>query len=212
MFTGRKLALTLAFTVLVALALGAGCRNFFQPNSLVSIAVQPPSPSVLLDTTTTLQAYGTYQDNTRSLLTSGVVWSTSDGTVMPIDPASGVATGQNLGTATITASSQGISGTASATVYINVTMLTVNPNTWQFKASDGGTSPGFFVTANGSTDVTSTATFTPSSSTNSLIDCVDGTTPVVCTAQSGLTAGPYTIVVSYTGTSATATINVTANP
>src|SRR5450755_1695608 len=173
MFTGRKLALTLAFTVLVALALGAGCRNFFQPNSLVSVAVQPPSPSVQLNTTTTLQAYGTYQDNTRALLTSGVVWSTSDGTVMPIDPVSGVATGEGLGTATITASSQGISGTASATVYINVTSLTVKPMTWQFKAADGGTQ-SFIVTVNGDTDVSSSATFTPSSSTNSLIDCVDG--------------------------------------
>ena len=211
MFTGRKLALTIAFTVLVALAFGVGCRDFFQPNSLVSIAVQPPSPSVLLNTTTTLQAYGTFQDNTRSLLTSGVVWSTSDGTIMPIDPTSGVVTGQNLGTATITASSQGISGTASATVYINVTSMTVNPPTWQFKASAGG-SQAFTVTVNGNTDVTSSATFTPSSSTNSLIDCVEGTDPVICTAQGGLTPAPYTIVVSYTGTNVTFTIDVTANP
>src|ERR1035438_839218 len=41
MFTGRKLALTIAFTVLVALAFGVGCRNFFQPNTLTAVSIQP---------------------------------------------------------------------------------------------------------------------------------------------------------------------------
>src|ERR1039458_1936890 len=36
MFTGRKLALTLAFTVLVAVAFGVSCGKFFQPNALES--------------------------------------------------------------------------------------------------------------------------------------------------------------------------------
>jgi hypothetical protein len=209
MLTGRKLALTLAFTVLVAVALGVSCRGFFQPNSLVSVAVQPPSPNVLLNQTTTLQAWGTFQDGTRSQVTSGVAWTSSDPSTLSINETSGVATGVSVGTATVTAAAQGLSGTASATVFITISTLTLNQNTWTFTAINGGTSPGFIVTANGTTDVTSSATFTSSNST--YITCVNNTDPVYCTAIANTPAGPYTIVVSYTGSSVTATINVTAS-
>jgi hypothetical protein len=209
MFTGRKLALTLAFTVLIALALGVSCTGFFQPNSLVSVAVQPPSPNVLLSGTTTLQAWGTYQDNTRSQIKSGVAWTSSDPTILSIDENSGIATGVSVGTATVTAAAQGLSGTASATVYIVISNLTLNFNTWTFTAVNGGTSPGFVVMANGTTDITSSATFTSSNTT--FINCVNNTDPVYCTALAGTTPGPYTITVSYTGSSITAIINVTAS-
>ncbi|HEY6302499.1 MAG TPA: Ig-like domain-containing protein [Terriglobales bacterium] len=210
MLTGRKLALTLAFTVLVAVALGVSCRGFFQPNSLVSIAVQPPSPNVPLNQTTTLQAWGTPQDGNRYQVTSGVAWTSSDPSILSIDETSGVATGVSVGVATVTAAAQGLSGTASATVFITISTLTVNPNTWTFTGASGGTNPvGFVVTANGTTDVTSSATF--SSSNTSFITCVNNTDPVFCTAIAGTTPGPYTITVSYTGSSITATINVTAD-
>src|ERR1035441_3775151 len=208
MFTGRKLALTLAFTVLIALAAGVSCKNFFQPNSLESIAVQPPSPDILLTQTTNLQAYGTYQDNTRSLISSGVAWSSSDPTVVTIDQNSGLATGVGVGTATITASSQGLSGTASATVFINITSLTVKPTNWTFNHLNSVTSPGFVVTANGTTDVTSSAIFTPSTTT---ITCASGTDPVFGTSDGTTPVGSYTITVSYTGSTITAIITVTAS-
>jgi len=210
MLTGRKLALTLAFTVLVALAFGVSCRGFFQANTLDSIAVQPPSPNIILTQTQTLTAWGTYADSTRSQLTSGVVWSSDTPNVVSINSTSGVATGQGLGTATITASAQGLSGTASATVYIVITSLTVNPNTWSFKAASGGNNPtGFVVTANGSDDVTTGASF---ASVSPNITCVNGTDPVFCTATA-VTTGSYTttISVTYPETALTATINVTAN-
>ncbi len=210
MLSGRKLALTLAFTVLVALAFGISCSGFFPPNSLVSLAVQPPSPDIQLGQTTTLTAYGTYQDNTRQLVTSGVAWSSSDPTVLSINQTTGVADGVGLGTATVTASAQGISGTASATVFLNITSLTVKPTSWTFSGAQGGTTdPGFVVTANGNTDVTSSAIFTSSNTT--YITCVNGTDPVVCTAIAGTQAGQYTITVSYTGSTLTAIISVTAD-
>ncbi len=145
MLSGRKLALTLAFSVLVALAFGISCSGFFPPNSLVSLAVQPPSPDVQLGQTTTLTAYGTYQDNTRQLITSGVAWSSSDPSVLTVNPTTGVADAVSLGTATVTASAQGISGTASATVFLNITSLTVEPTSWTFTGLNGGTSPNFVV-------------------------------------------------------------------
>src|SRR5580704_11331366 len=211
MFTGRKLALTLAFTVLVAMALGVGCRGFFQGNALLSIAIQPPTPTVQLNQTQTLSAWGTYSNGNggTTQITSGVAWSSDTPNVLSIDPNSGIATGQSLGTATVTASAQGISATASATVYIIVTSLTVTPNTWTFTGLAGGTNPvGFVVTSNGGTDVTTGAIF---SANTTFITCVNGTDPVFCTASSGTTPGSYTITVTYPQTSAFTTIKVTAN-
>ncbi len=57
MFTGRKLALSLAFTALVALATGVSCKGFFvQPTlpQLRSIRLRP------LDVGTKAYPYGTY--------------------------------------------------------------------------------------------------------------------------------------------------------
>jgi hypothetical protein len=210
MFTAPKLALTFAFAILVALAFGAGCQGFFPPNSLLSIAIQPPTPNVVLGQTSTLQAWGTYQNNSgQTLIKSGVAWSSDAPNVLSIDPNTGIATGQSLGTATVTASAQGISATASATVYIIVTSLTVTPNTWTFTGLAGGTNPvGFVVTSNGGTDVTTGAIF---SANTTFITCVNGTDPVFCTASSGTTPGSYTITVTYPQTSAFTTIKVTAN-
>ena len=120
MLTGRKLALTLAFTALIALAFGVSCTGFFPPNSLTAVTIQPPSPQVEVGTPQTLQAWGTYANNTGTTqITSGVVWTSSDNTVLTINPSTGVATGVGQGgSATVTASAQGLSGTASATVYL----------------------------------------------------------------------------------------------
>ncbi len=210
MFTGCKLAFTLAFTVLVALALGAGCQGFFPANSLLTISVQPPTPDVVLGQTQTLQAWGTYNNGGgQTQIKSGVAWSSDTPDVLTIDQDTGVATGQSLGTATVTASAQGLSATASATVYIVVTTLKVTPNTWSFTGAAGGTNPvGFVVTANGGTDVTASAIFTANTT---FISCVNGTDPVFCTASSGTTPGPYQIIVSYPQTTLTALISVTAN-
>lgn len=207
MFTGRKLPLTLAFAVLVVVAFGVSCKGFFPDPVLQSIAIQPPSPQILLTKTLNLQAWGTYDDGTRSQITSGVSW-TSDDPSVTIDPNTGVATGAGLGTAGITAAAQGLSGTATATVYLVITSLTVNPTTWSFKGTSGGTAQ-FTATANGNVDVTSTATFTPSNTT--FFSCPGGTTPVTCTAETGTTAGPYTITVNYPGSTLTAIVNVTVN-
>ncbi len=44
MLTGRKLSLTLAFGVLVIVAIGASCKGFFPDNTLSTVAIQPPTP------------------------------------------------------------------------------------------------------------------------------------------------------------------------
>src|ERR1017187_1033086 len=109
-FSGNRLPLTAAFAVLLVAAFGAGCKGFFTGNTLNSIAIQPPSPQVQVGSTTTatLQAWGTYSDNTRSQITSGVSWTSSNNSILEILPpcdtqACGSATVQGIvsGTATI---------------------------------------------------------------------------------------------------------------
>ena len=128
MLTGRKLALTLAFTVLVVVAFGVSCHGFFTDETLSSIAIQPPSPQIEIGSTTTqtLQAWGTYSDGSRSEITSGVSWTSAPSTIVEITGACanaqscGSATAQAVasGTATITAAAQGLSATATATAYL----------------------------------------------------------------------------------------------
>ncbi len=77
MLAGKKLPLTLAFTVLLIAAFGAGCKGFFQPPTLTSITINGPT-SVQVGSTITMSAYGVNSDNQGSTLQSGVSWSTSD--------------------------------------------------------------------------------------------------------------------------------------
>jgi hypothetical protein len=148
MFTGRKLAVTLAFTVLVALAFGISCRGFFLPNTLETVSLQPPSLNIGVNATQQFTAYGTYEDNTRSQITSGVVWTSSDSVDVPIT-AQGLLTAVNVTSAavTITGSAQGLSGTATVNVVGDVTTIT-------------GTESASTITANGSS-VTFTFAATP---------------------------------------------------
>jgi len=114
-----KLRLAGAFATLAALALAASCRGFFPPEQLASITISPSSANVPLGGTTQLAAYGTNTDSTSAgNITGSVSWSSSSGTVGV--NSSGLLTGNDLSStaATITAESQGVSATATATVCV----------------------------------------------------------------------------------------------
>jgi hypothetical protein len=224
MFTGRKLALTLAFTVFVALAFGPSCQGFFVPQTLSSISINPTTIQVNVGNTQTLTAYGNYTDSqgnvTRNVLTSGVSWSTDTPSVATVTgTGSAILTGVASGSATITASAQALSATASATVIGNVTGITVSPTSASIAPSGSGVaftftaSPGppVYITAdNGGTLVIS-----PSDGN---ITCTVGVNSSnnpaeVCSAAANLGTS-YSIVMQYpseaggTITSNTATLNV----
>lgn len=203
MFTGRKLALTLAFTVLVVVAFGVSCKGFFPNPKLQSIAIQPPSPQIQVNKTLNLQAWGTYDDGSRNQITSGVAWSSNSASVTFADPNSGAAFGAIAGTATITASAQALSGTATATVIGDVTSITVSPSSggvtaggttgapFTFAASPGP--PSFITTDNGGTLVVSPV--------DSFLTCTtsvddNGNPDELCTADTGA-APSYQIVMTY---------------
>lgn len=135
MLTGRKLALTLAFTVLVALAFGAGCRGFFPKAKLTAVGITPANQTiadVAPNNTKQFSAVGTFDDGNSG--STPVTWSSdAPTTIASIDTNSGLATAVGVGTATITATSTilpTISGTTQLTVVPgNVTSITVSPST-----------------------------------------------------------------------------------
>jgi hypothetical protein len=236
MFIRRKLGWTLGFTVLLALAFGVSCTGFFPPNSLSAVSIQPPSPQIQAGATNsqTLEAWGTYQDGSRSQITNGVEWTSSDSTVLTIGQFSGIATGEGTGgSATVTASAQGLSATASATVYLgNITGFTLctgtfgsttcgNPLTWTATASNGSTPTQTFVAQATNPapppptlDFTVASTWTvvsqPTGGIGSVSCTNSGISPETCTVQPNTTPGIYPVTVTY-GTTNSATLNITVN-
>ncbi len=83
--------------------------------TLTSINVTPMNPTIPLGTVQQFTATGTFSDNTMQDITGTVVWSSSPATVASIT-VSGVATGKDLGTVTITATSGAINNSVVATV------------------------------------------------------------------------------------------------
>jgi len=82
---------------------------------LQSIAVSPSAPSIGVGNLQAFVATGTYSDGSTQNLSSTAAWTSSNTTVATVT-TSGVGTGLTPGTATITATSGSISGSANLTV------------------------------------------------------------------------------------------------
>ena len=194
MLTGRKLALTLAFTALVAVAFGAGCRGFFTKSTLQSLAVGPATPTLQTGNTNNtrqMTAVGTYDDGVRP--DPKVTWSIADvtGTNVATVSAGGLVTAMNQGTATVTATSTEIPtlfGSTTVTVTVpciqSIAVTPPNPtvthgSTLQFTATAQ--------TCNGSVNITDFATWTSSDTTKATIDS-NGLATAVAPGTTNITA------------------------
>lgn len=203
----QRIRLIGAFAALATLALAVSCKGFFVNPTLTSISISPTSPQVEVSQTLQLQVFGTYNDGSRNQVKSGVSWSSSDPTVATVDPGSGIMTGLQTGTVTITADAQGLTSTASGTVFLVISSMSISPTSASITANGGTASFTVKAVSNGSTiDITSAAILTPAVST---ISCgYDGVSQQVCTDNSAPT-GTYKIVASYPGSALTATANLT---
>jgi uncharacterized protein YjdB len=86
---------------------------------LNSIAVTPPNPSLAKGTQAQLAASGTYSDGTVQDLTAQVSWTSSDSTVAAVSSTAGTqgrVTGAGIGTATVSATLSGVTGSTTVTV------------------------------------------------------------------------------------------------
>jgi len=211
----KRLPLTIAFTALMVAAFGAGCQGFFVKPTLTSITINPTAPSIQLSKTLNVQAFGVNSDGQGANLTSGVSWSTSDPTIVTVTgTGSATLTGVAVGTATITASAQSVTNTATATVYITVGSLTMAPSS-QSMAATATTPLPFIVTANGSVDVSSTATLNvyQGGVLQTTITCSYNASGAAgagqyCTSNAAA-VGTYQVVATYPGTTLTATSTLT---
>ena len=221
MFTGRKLALTLAFTVFVALAFGTSCQGFFTSPTLTSITINPTAPSVQLGLSTTVQAYGVNTNQQGMNLTNGVSWSSSDDSIATVTGSgSAVLTGVSIGTVTLTASSESVTNTATATVFITVSSMAITPTSQSVTPLNRTTTQPYIVKVNGTTDISSSATLTAyqngTASTDvtcsyALTGPTGGGPGLYCTGDGTETGGTYQLIATYTGTTITATASLTIN-
>ncbi|MGA9475680.1 MAG: Ig-like domain-containing protein [Terriglobales bacterium] len=234
-FAGKKLPLTIAFTVLLVAAFGAGCKGFFQPPTLTSITINPIGPTVQVGSDVSLTAFGVNSEGTGATLTSGVSWSSSDPTIAQItgscatEPCGGVSVlGVAAGQATITAGDESVTNTATLNVILpGVTNFEVcegdfgsttcsngtTPLTWTVSSQNGGNQP--FVSqgeANGTEfDLTtqSTWTLTQTPAAGSISCTNDGTSPETCIVANGTTTGTYAVTITYGTTPVlTATLDI----
>jgi trimeric autotransporter adhesin len=91
---------------------------------LTSITITPPNPSIAKGTTVQLIATGNYTDGSTQDLTSQVSWTSGDNTIAQVSGALGtigLVTGLNMGSTSIAATLNGISG--STTVMVTVPTL-----------------------------------------------------------------------------------------
>jgi hypothetical protein len=229
----NKLRIAGSFATLLILALGLGCKGFFQNPILTTITVDPPTPSITQGATQQMTASATYQDGSTSSLTGGtscsgntVCWSSSDTTVATITTG-GLVTGVGQGTSTLTAASGAITGSTQATVILsNISNFQIcegtfgattacssgsTPLTWNVPNATSGSQETFIVqgTSSGQTfDLTTSATWTVPSTATGITCTNSGTSPETCADDGTATAGTTSVIVTYGTNGLTATLNI----
>ncbi|MGH9530316.1 MAG: beta strand repeat-containing protein [Terriglobales bacterium] len=144
--------------------------------TVISISVTPSISSIAPLTQVTFAATGQFSDSSTQVISGNVNWATSDntvGTVSNTAGSKGIAVGVGSGSAAITATFEGVSGSAQLNVSgANLTGIVINPpsailaiaSTQQYVATaayDDGTSQNVSTLVTWSSSSTSTATITP---------------------------------------------------
>jgi len=208
-----------AFAVLLTLALAVSCKGFFVNPTLTALSVGPQNLQLNVSQQWQMSATGTYSDGTQKTLTSGVTWSTSDSTTVSVGQTSGQVTGVKIGSATISASSgscSGCTGSTSVSVVLQgVSSITVNGGGQTVHTQSGG--PAYLTAlANGSIDITNTATWTVLDSTgtnqtaNFTLSYVSGSGEGFM-PNSTVPSGTYTVKATYTSVVGSASL-IVVNP
>ena len=206
---GERLAVITALSILLCVILGS-CSGFFIKPTLSSIFITPAAASVAVQSTVQLTATGRYSDGSQGTISgNNVGWSSSSDTVATVTSPGGLVTGVAVGTATITASSQGVTATA------NVSVTPTNVNTLVITTTQGSTVPittatisgtggtlQFFAYANGTTNDDVTQAVTWASSNSQVAGIISGQSSgngLVTASQVGTTNITASITNSTTG-------------
>ena len=181
--------------------------------TLLSIAVTPNNPTVTVGKTKQLTATGSYSDGSTQDLTTQVTWQSSDPAKATVS-ATGLVTGQNYGSTTVTATLGSISGST----LVNVFQPTPSPTpplsqavTYQIDYAHSGravfqdpitfpSNPAWSVTLNGAISyplIAGGMVYVTTSCPDS-VTCVSGTSLYALNALTGaIVWGPVTISGTY---------------
>jgi uncharacterized protein YjdB len=172
---------------------------------VTTVTVAPASTSIVAGATTTLQA--TVKDQNGNVMTGQTVtWSTNNAPAATVN-SNGVVTGVAAGSATITATCSGKTGTSSITVTPVppvVTTVTVAPMSASIVAGATTTLHATVKDQNGNAMTGQTVTW----STNNAVAATVNSSGIV----TGVTAGTATITATSSGKTGTSSITVTAVP
>lgn len=176
---------------------------------VASVTISPSTQTVVVGATTPAFTAVTKDASGNTLSGRVVTFASSNTSVATVDANTGVATGVAPGTASITATSEGITSTA-ATLTVSavpVATVTISPTTQSVVV--GATTPAFTaVTKDGSGNTLTgrTVTFSSSDPTIATVDANSG-------VATGVAAGTVSIIASSEGkNSSPATLTVTAAP
>lgn len=170
-----------------------------------SIAVTPASPSIPLGTLQQFTATGTFSDGTTQDITGTVTWSSSKTNIASIT-VSGLVTAHNLGTATVTAASASVNGSATATVNAaDLASLAILPGDATIAATTSQQFSAIGTFNDGSThDLTAQSTWTSSNTGVAKVANASGLAKGLTPGTSAITAalGPDSVSVTLTVTGA----------
>jgi hypothetical protein len=134
------LSISVCLFSLSLLIANTGCRGISSSNvappTLASISVAPSSVSITVGATQQYTATATYSDHSTANVSSTATWTVAPASVATTN-SSGMATGVNTGSTTVTASLSGMSGNASLIVTAT-NSGSANVLTWHFDAQRTG--------------------------------------------------------------------------
>ena len=173
--------------------------------TLTAITVVPVAPSIGNGTTAQLKAIGTFSDGTTQDLTTQVTWSSSS-SVATVN-STGLVTWKAPGSAPITATLGGVSGTTTVTVTAaTLTKITVTPANPTIAAGTSEQLKAIGTFSDGTTqDLTDSVTWS-SANPSVVVSNAAGTQGVAA----GSAAGSASVMATQSGLSGTTTVTVTA--
>ena len=154
---------------------------------LVSLAVTPPTASILVGQTQQFTATGTFSDGSMKDLTTLVNWSANPATVATVGnsaPTQGIALGIGPGMATVTATLGSVSGSASLTVNGGPTVVITSPTNLSFLDISPTTVNGTVSDPNATISVNGILTPNSNGSFSVSVPMIEGNNVLTATAQS----------------------------
>ncbi|MEN0059951.1 MAG: Ig-like domain-containing protein, partial [Bdellovibrio sp.] len=180
------------------------------PAALASIQITPNTAAITQGLTQQFTATGLYTDGSQAVLTNSATWSSSNSAVASVNNAGskGLATGQGTGSATISASYQGVSGSAAVTVgAVQLLAIAVTPATSSIAL---GTTQAFIATGtysdNSTADITSSVTWSSSNTAAATVSNNAGSKGLATSQAAGNT------VISATQGAVSGQSNLTVTP